>query len=113
MASGGNAEDIVSVLAAIPIIDSARIVRIEEELGLFIEVQYSIKKYEGEEAFKQQYEQSASLQLKSPTAKFLGTGSSVETESRRLKSISPSGVYTLVGVRKKTTEEKPATYLHV
>lgn len=113
MASRVDIGTTVSALAAIPIIDGARIVKLEEELGLFIEIQYSIKRYEEEEVFKQQYEQSAFLHLKSPTANFLGIGSSIEPEFRRLKSISPSGIYTLVGVQRKVTDEKPATYLHV
>ena len=112
MALQVDASNVINTLAAIPMVDTARIIRGKGE-KLLIELQYSVKDYWGREASKYQYEQTAMLDTATSTAEFSTLGSPLDLEVRRFKSISPSGSYALIGVRKKTTEEEPSNYLHV
>lgn len=112
MGSQTDSTDVISTLAAIPIVETARIVK-EKGDRLFIELQYNVKDYWSEEAFKYQYEQIAMLDTATSTVDFSSIGPPFDPDCRKFKSISPSGSYTIIGVCKKTVEGEPSNYLHV
>lgn len=89
----------VCELVSIPSIESGKILGQDNNRGemdnIKVELTYSVRQYQGNEALKQKYEMLIAGE------NVIGSSVPADSENRPFKAYSPSGDYSLVGARQK------------